>query len=176
MTIEELREKDSDFNSSIFISKVNIAVKKMYYAVALNQLDTCDCFIGDRVLEKLKEKIKKAYDDGLRIIYNDVNVKAEIREINIVDNCFQIDVMCEIKRIKYYTYLNNNKVAKGDAHNSMVVYHRFALRKRLDAKESRVYTCFGCGANINLNDSGICEHCGRIFDLDKFDYTIEEMY
>lgn len=176
MTVEELKEKDRDFNSSVFISKVNIAVKKIYYAVSLNQLDMCDCFVSDRVLETLKEKIKKAYDIGLRINYNDVNVETEIREISIVDNCYQIDVMCDIKRIKYYTYLNDNSVAKGDPNYSMSVFHRFALRKRIDAQNSRVYSCFGCGANINHNDSGICEHCGRIFDLDKFDYTIEEMY
>ncbi len=59
MTIDELMEKDKDFTSSSFISKANNKIKKIYNAITLNQLDTINHFLSDRVFNDIqKEQIE----------------------------------------------------------------------------------------------------------------------
>ena len=35
--------------------------------------------------------------------------------------------------------------------------------------------CPGCGASLDLNKTGVCEYCGTIFNLEKYDWVITYM-
>ena len=44
-----------------------------------------------------------------------------------------------------------------------------------NAPEERVTNrCYGCGTTFDINQSGICPVCGRVYDLEEIDYYIDE--
>ena len=47
------------------------------------------------------------------------------------------------------------------------------FEKKLNTKDfGIVRKCPGCGASINVNNTGKCEYCDTIFNLDDYDYIL----
>ncbi len=172
MTIEELVQKDSSFNSSIFISKANNMVKKLYNATTLDELDSVDHFASDEVFNKFKDKLNKAKARNLRLIFDQVNVNTEIKNITEVSNNYVISTLVTCKYYKYYLDSNGNIVEGNDDTRSTVI-HQVDFVKRIGNSLPEVVRCLGCGTSLNINEDGKCPNCGRIFDLEEFDYYID---
>ncbi len=172
MTIGELAEKDSSFNSSIFTSKANNMVKKLYNATTLDQLDEVDHFASDSVFARFKSRVSEAKANNLRLIYDEVSVNTEIKDISEDINSYMINCLVTTKYCKYYID-NTGKVVQGDNKNRSTVIHNATFRKKKGASMPEVARCLGCGTPINVNENGKCPSCGRIFDLEEFDYYLE---
>lgn len=35
--------------------------------------------------------------------------------------------------------------------------------------------CDACGANMDLNRSGVCEYCGTVYELKEYDWVLKEI-
>ena len=36
-------------------------------------------------------------------------------------------------------------------------------------------SCNACGANMDLNRSGVCEYCGTVYELMEYDWVLKEI-
>ncbi len=172
MTVEELVKKDSSFNSSIFISKANNMIKKLYNSVTLDELDTVDHFASDNVFNMFKSELEEAKANNEKLVYDQVNVSAEISNIVEEDGMFKITCSVLCKYCRYYTtpegdYLHGNNDSRTEVTKQAV------FCKKVGAKPGLVARCLGCGASLNVNDNGKCPNCGRIYDLEEFDYYLD---
>lgn len=172
MTVEELTERDKSFNQSLFTSRANNMVKKLYNSITLNELDKVDHFVSDKVFNKFKKMQEDAISVGERLIFSHVNVDTVIKDIAIVNNSYTITCNITCKYCKYYVDANGN-VVRGNSTNRSTVIHIVTLCKKVGVERDSVARCFGCGTTFNINESGICPTCGRVFDLEEFDYYIE---
>jgi len=172
MTVEELMEKDKNFNQSLFTSRANNMVKKLYNSITLNELNTVDHFVSDKVFNKFKKMQEDAINNGERLIFDQVNVDTLIKDIDIVDNTYKITCNITCKYCKYYLDKNGN-VTRGNNTDRSTVIHIVTLCKKVGVERDNVARCFGCGTTFNINETGICPTCGRVFDLEEFDYYID---
>ena len=90
MTVEELCKIDNSFNSSMFISRANNMTKKLYNSTTLDELDTVDHFASDEVFNKFKKKLEIAKNNNVKLIYDQVNVSTEIKDISMTEEAINI--------------------------------------------------------------------------------------
>ena len=172
MTIEELTKKDTNFNSTVFISKANNMIKKLYNSVTLDELDTVDHFASDKVFNVFKSELEEAKNNNEVLIYDQVNIQTDINNVVEEDGLYKIICSVYCKFCKYYLD-SNGKLLRGDKDNRIEIEKTAIFCKRVDAKEDIVARCLGCGTPLNINDNGKCPNCGRIFDLELFGYYLD---
>lgn len=172
MTIEELKLKDNDFNEEIFISKANNMIKKLYNATTLDELDTVDHFASDRVFESFKSELENAKKNGEKLVYEQVNVSTEIKDIEEKKGLYMISCLVTCKYYKYYNSFDG-EFLHGDSDERVEVLKNAVFCKKVCAEEAIVDRCLGCGFALNANSNGKCPNCGRIYDLEEFDYYLD---
>ena len=97
MTVNDLSRIDSDFEESIFITKVNSRIKKIYNAITLGDVDTVKHFMSDELYSKITDYVKNNDDDNKIVIYDEVNISSAILNIDEDNNNYIITVDCVSK-------------------------------------------------------------------------------
>ena len=165
-----------DYNSSILISKVNNMMKLIYNAVSLNKLDTVIQFMSDDLYNKFKDMIDNNSNNNYRVIYDEINVSSEITGSKNFEDYTLISVRCNLKFLKYYVSLEDGNYISGDRDNRVGNILNITLKRSINHKElDGTYKCLGCGFSMNIVDGYTCPKCGRVFDLDEFDFIIDNM-
>ena len=78
--------------------------------------------------------------------------------------------------MQYEKSLQDDRIVSGDCDRRREVVKKVTFQKRKDASSfGDVTRCLGCGTSLNINESGICPNCGRVFDLEKYDFVIKDM-
>lgn len=172
MTVEELSKKDNGFNSSIFISRANNMIKKLYNAVTLDELDTVDHFASDRVFNSFKEELDEAKAKNEMLIYDQVNVQTEIENIEEEKDLYKVSCLVHCKFCKYYLSANGD-LLRGNQDTRIEVMKKAVFCKKIGTNREVVSRCLGCGMPLNINDNGKCQNCGRVYDLEEFDYYLD---
>ena len=73
----------------------------------------------------------------------------------------------------YIINLDTGDTIRGDDTRRIEKTNILTFEKRLNTKNNNlVMKCPGCGASINVNNSGKCEYCDTIFDLEDYDYIL----
>ena len=50
------------------------------------------------------------------------------------------------------------------------------FEKKKDNKElGAARRCPGCGANLDINKTGVCTYCGTVIELENYDWVITQM-
>lgn len=174
MRIEELKLKDTSFSEDKFITKANGRIKKVYNAISLNKLPSIEHFLSEDMYENITNKVESLNNSSSKIFYGEVNVNSSISDILEDDEFFIIIVDCNLRYLKYYVDSNFN-YSSGDNSNRIVDNQKIVFKKSKTAKDSGVFRCLGCGMTFNINADGVCPSCGRVFDLDEFDYIISDI-
>ena len=171
MTVEELCKMDNSFNSSMFISRANNMIKKLYNSTTLDELDMVDHFASDDVFNKFKKKLEVAKNNNEKLIYDQVNVSTEIKDISITEEAINISCNATCSYCEYYLD-SNGKIVFGSNTERKSVIHPVVFKKKLGARRDDALRCLGCGTTFNINENGICPNCGRVFDLEEYDYYL----
>ena len=162
-------------NRDILISKVNNMVKLIYNSITLNKLNTVIQFMSDDLYNKFKEIIDTNTSNNCRVIYDEVNVNSKIKNITNMNDFILIDVRCNIKFLKYYVSLDDNSYISGDKNNRINKILNITLKRKSNVKDNDTFKCLGCGYSIDITNGYKCPKCGRVFDLDEYDFIIDKM-
>lgn len=174
MRIEELKLKDTSFSEDRFITKANSRIKKLFNAISLNKLSSIEHFLSEDMYRNILDMVESLNNSSSKIFYGEVNATCSISDI-LEDNDFYIIIVdCSLRYLKYYVD-SNFKYVSGDNNNRIVDNQLITFKKNKAAKDSGVFRCLGCGATFNINADGVCPSCGRVFDLDEFDYIISDI-
>lgn len=171
MTVDDFQKIDVHFSESQFLASSNYMVKKLFHAISLNQLEDVNHFINDSVYQKFQGMIASSLEKNAKLVYDEVNVQSEVESIRQILNTYEIVVKAHCKYCKYFTSMDG-KVIGGSSTNRMSITHQVVFQKEVDSQRQIVNRCLGCGASFNIKESGKCPNCGRIYDLEKFDYII----
>ena len=145
-----------DFNEAMFKTKVDNIFVKLYTCIMKGDLTDVRHFISEE-------------------LYNDeINVKnTMIINRKILEDKEIIDVEIVSRYMDYIIDINTGDLISGDDTRRIERRNILRFEKKLNTKDfGIVRKCPGCGASINVNNTGKCEYCDTIFNLDDYDYIL----
>lgn len=175
--IEELKVRDKYFNEEMFITKVNNIFIMLCTAIMNDDLDRVRHFISDRVESICEIKLNNLNDNNLKQIYGELNVKnSEISSVTIVDECARIEVILTSRFLDYRIDKTSSKKVSGNDIDRIEKKYALIFTKQLSAHYSSVITkCTFCGADLEVNNSGICPYCRGIFKAENYDWILNDI-
>ena len=175
--LDNLVQEDKDFSEAAFKAKADNIFIQLYTAVMKQDLQRVKHFLSDDVYAKYEQKINQIKERNEIQIYDELNV-SDTNIVNVVetDEEFKLYINLLTKYLDYViskdtrAFLRGNKDVRTERRINLV----FTKPKR--AKELKAArTCPNCGANLDLNKTGVCAYCGSVFKLKDYDWVLTEI-
>ncbi len=174
MQLEEFQKRDPSFQENMFLSHANEIIKRMFTSISCNQLENIQHFVSKTVYQNLKKEIEEASSFFSRLIYDEIKVSTLIDDFKEIDGYWMIHVTAHCKYLKYYLSLRDGHIVKGNDTVRQDQNFKVVFKKKIGAS-SNEFRCLGCGITISIHEGGKCPQCGRIFDLELFDYILDSI-
>lgn len=176
-TYDNLVLEDKTFSEAAFKAKVDNIFIQLYSAVMKQDLQRVKHFLSDEIFEKYDRKVKQLQENNQFQVYDELNVSdTNITNIEEDENEFRIHVSLLTKYLDYIIDKETRKFISGnkDVRTEKRVYLVFTKTKK--AKELKsARTCASCGANVDINKTGVCPYCGSIFKLKDYDWVLTQI-
>lgn len=163
-----------DFNEAMFKTKVDNIFVKLYTCIMKGDLTDVRHFISEELYNNYINKINELIRHNKRQMYDEINVKnTMIINRKILEDKEIIDVEIVSRYMDYIIDINTGDLISGDDTRRIERRNILRFEKKLNTKDfGIVRKCPGCGASINVNNTGKCEYCDTIFNLDDYDYIL----
>lgn len=163
-----------DFNEAMFKTKVDNIFVKLYTCIMKGDLTDVRHFISEELYKNYINKINELISHNKRQMYDEINVKnTMIINRKILEDKEIIDVEIVSRYMDYIIDINTGDLISGDDTRRIERSNILRFEKKLNTKDfGIVRKCPGCGASINVNNTGKCEYCDTIFNLDDYDYIL----
>lgn len=163
-----------DFNEAMFKTKVDNIFVKLYTCIMKGDLTDVRHFISEELYNNYINKINELISHNKRQMYDEINVKnTMIINRKILEDKEIIDVEIVSRYMDYIIGINTGDLISGDDTRRIERRNILRFEKKLNTKDfGIVRKCPGCGASINVNNTGKCEYCDTIFNLDDYDYIL----
>lgn len=163
-----------DFNEAMFKTKVDNIFVKLYTCIMKGDLTDVRHFISEELYKNYINKINELISHNKRQMYDEINVKnTMIINRKILEDKEIIDVEIVSRYMDYIIDINTGDLISGDDTRRIERRNILRFEKKLNTKDfGIVRKCPGCGASINVNNTGKCEYCDTIFNLDDYDYIL----
>lgn len=163
-----------DFNEAMFKTKVDNIFVKLYTCIMKGDLTDVRHFISEELYNNYINKINELISHNKRQMYDEINVKnTMIINRKILEDKEIIDVEIVSRYMDYIIDINTGYLISGDDTRRIERRNILRFEKKLNTKDfGIVRKCPGCGASINVNNTGKCEYCDTIFNLDDYDYIL----
>lgn len=163
-----------DFNEVMFKTKVDNIFVKLYTCIMKGNLTDVRHFISEELYNNYINKINELISHNKRQMYDEINVKnTMIINRKILEDKEIIDVEIVSRYMDYIIDINTGDLISGDDTRRIERRNILRFEKKLNTKDfGIVRKCPGCGASINVNNTGKCEYCDTIFNLDDYDYIL----
>lgn len=163
-----------EFNEAMFKTKVDNIFVKLYTCIMKGNLIDVRHFISDELYNYYTNKINELTKFNKRQMYDEINVKnTSIINRSILDDKEVIDVEIISRYMDYIIDIDTGDLISGDDTRRIEKRNILRFEKKLNTKDfGLVRKCPGCGASINVNNTGKCEYCDTIFNLEDYDYIL----
>ena len=163
-----------DFNEAMFKTKVDNIFVKLYTCIMKGDLTDVRHFISNELYNNYMNKINELISHNKRQMYDEINVKnTMIINRSVLEDKEIIDVEIVSRYMDYIIDINTGDLISGDDTRRIERRNILRFEKKLNTKDfGIVCKCPGCGASININNTGKCEYCDTIFNLDDYDYIL----
>ena len=162
------------FNEAMFKTKVDNIFVKLYTCIMKGDLTDVRHYISEELYNNYINKINELISHNKRQMYDEINVKnTMIINRKILEDKEIIDVEIVSRYMDYIIDINTGDLISGDDTRRIERRNILRFEKKLNTKDfGIVRKCPGCGASINVNNTGKCEYCDTIFNLDDYDYIL----
>ena len=152
-----------DFNEAMFKTKVDNIFVKLYTCIMKGDLTDVRHFISEELYNNYINKINELISHNKRQMYDEINVKnTMIINRKILEDKEIIDVEIVSRYMDYIIDINTGDLISGDDTRRIERRNILRFEKKLNTKDfGIVRKCPGCGASINVNNTGKCEYCDK---------------
>jgi len=166
-----------NFNEAMFLSKVDNVFVKIFTAVMLDELDDVKHFMSEDIYLDLKNRNINLNNRGQRQMYDEINVKSSsISSMKEENNQYIIEVNLNARYMDYIIDLNSGEKIFGDDTKRIEVPYRLIFKKNISScLQDAVRRCPGCGHPMDINNSGKCDYCGSIYNLEDYDFILNKI-
>ncbi len=155
-------------------SKAGNIFVKLHNAIMKKDLEDIKHFLGKDLYDQVSIYVNDLKEKENTQIYDEINVK----DIHIIShsegNYDKIEMILTSKYFDYVIDKNANLIRGSDTTRIERKNDLVFVKKDITKEDGLVKRCPGCGASINVNNSGKCEYCGATFDLENYDYVLIE--
>lgn len=175
--LEKLVAEDKDFAEAKFRAKVDNMFIQTYTGVMKQDLSKVEHFLSKEMFEKYSKKVENLKSKNQLQIYDELNVSdTNIINIDELEDKFVIKVSLLTKYLDYIITKDTKKYISGNREVRVEKRVKITLSKIKNAKSmEQARKCDGCGANMDLNKTGVCEYCGTVFELKNYDWVIDNI-
>lgn len=166
-----------DFDEAMFLSKVDNVFVKIFTAVMLDELDDVKHFMNENIYLDLKKRNHSLNEKCQRQMYDEINVKSSsVVSIDEKNGYYIIEVSLDARYMDYVIDLDSGDLLLGDDTRRIEVPYTLVFKKRISAiEQDMIRRCPGCGYSLDVNDSGKCDYCGGIYNLEDYDFILEKI-
>ena len=144
----------------------------LLYSIMTKDIDRVKHFLSKDIYDenlKVIDKLKKSNESQM---YDELNVsKIEIIKKEIIDNK-ELVTVCIISRYMDYVIDDQGNYKYGNNKERVEKENILVFSKLLTANEMNYYTCSNCGANLDINYTGVCPYCNSVCDISNYDYKL----
>ena len=172
-----IHDYDSQIDNSSFLSKVDNIYILLMSGVMFDELE--------KVKHKVSLDVYKKYEaiclNNRAKYYTQTYDELNVRSTNIIDiQKTDEKIIVTVELISgYVDYVTNNvsgELISGDKFKKNFYKNILTLEKRIDAIGVQTSMhCPTCGTPLNFNSNGICDHCGSVFNTEKYDYILTDI-
>lgn len=180
MNIEEFGMIDSTFNAGEFLTYANGLFYKILVAMMQEQLEDIHHFIGENVYQALNGALQKVKERHGQYVFKNIHIKNSIiTDIEVNKNVYTIKVFLQANFKEYIFNSNSDKLILLDRFDALYQrkrnYELTFTKKATTKMYGFVKKCPSCGAPLNINDTGICDYCGTIFNQNDYDWILNKL-
>jgi len=163
-----------DFDTDRLLLKANHMIKSILYAYSDRDLKRVRHFMSEGCYQALLKHFEE--DDRLhrRMHYDEVRVTSLLNRMFETEEYYNIEVIASCNAY-IWSEVEGQDAIEGSQERKSSFGMKALFVKRIDAQVQDVVRCQGCGSSFNIKQNGECPNCGRVYDLDKFDFIIQEM-
>ncbi len=158
---------------SELISKFSNIYIMLLFGIMSNDIMRVKHFLSDEMYEKYQNIVDNNIKNKEIQMYDELNVK----EINIIDKTItdkyeEIKVKLIARYMDYVIDMETKKFKRGINTSRVETTNYLTFRKLLNANQKDFYTCSSCGANLDINFTGICPYCKNVVSVEDSDYIL----
>ena len=175
--MDELLKADDTFNESMFISKVNNIMVMLHTSIMLNDLNRVRHFMSDDLEKKYEGILNELNSKNETQMYDEFNVKStSISDINTDGNRIEIDVDVTLKYMDYIVNKDTGDFIRGNNKSRIEKNYLLKFVKTINKKyNGKTFECTNCGASLDINNTGMCPYCRKVFKAEDYDYILTEI-
>ncbi len=177
MTVRELIEKDKTFTESQFISKVDNIFIMLLSGIMTENMDKVKHKLSPELFQKYEDYVNNLKEKNQRQMYGEPNVKStNIYEITENESDYIIKVKLVSRYISYILDKATKQVITGNNKERVEITNFLTFIKSKKAREESIAKkCPNCGANMDVNNTGICQYCHSTYDTYKYDWILKNI-
>lgn len=179
--LEELYAIDPNFSKQEFIgraSSVFVSLQKAWTEKSKKALRT---FCSDQLYYQFSQQLDEYINKERTNVVESVAILDHIIENFSKDK--QNQYITSIIKARYSDYVvddKTGKVLKGDPNSQYLMTYRMTFFRKLNSKtdpayESKVTECPNCGANLSIDQNGVCEYCGSQINAGAYQWLLTEL-
>lgn len=144
----------------------------LLYAIMVKDINKVSHFLSSEMVKKYETLINDLKAKQVSQLYDELNVG----EIDIIkreekDGLERITVRILSRYMNYLVdsegeYLEGNNEYR-EEHENILVFEKAA-----NATELNYYRCKYCGNNLDINFTGECPYCNKVYNMEDHDYQL----
>lgn len=179
--LDELLKLDPDFSEHEFLSRASSVFVALQNAWTEKDPKTLRTFESDQLYFQHKQQLDDYIKRSKTNIVEDLSVLDNRLEKFTKDSRNQY-LSCIIKA-RYKDYVvddTTGKIIKGRPGDRYIMTYRMVFFRKLDARsggeyEGKVTQCPNCGANLSIDQNGVCEYCGSQVNAGAYQWLLTEL-
>lgn len=166
LNLEKLMEKDPNFSKESFLARVSNVFVTLQNAWTAKDWKAIRAFESNQLFNQHQTQLNSFIEKNQTNVVEDIAVLDTQIEEYSEDSANAY--LATIVKARYRDFViddTTGQVIKGDRDRRYLMTYRMTFSRKIDAKtdfadEAHVTTCPNCGANLSINQHGICDYCG----------------
>ena len=149
----------------------------LLYAIMTNDIERVKHFLSDEMYLKYKNIIDEHIRNNETEMFDELNVyRIDIESSENKDNFEYVTVRLISRYMDYFIDNDTKKKKRGIDSYRIEKTNILVFKKSVSFNyEKNIHTCENCGANLDINFSGVCPYCNQSTDLKYKEYILIDL-
>lgn len=179
--IEEYSQIDPSFNAEQFRDKVSNLYVQFQNAWQKKDLSPLRPYLTDTYYSQMDNQLERYRQSRQTNMVERIAVlKTELLGWKQESGLDEMVVKLETRIVDYVVDDATRNIVRGSKTAEKFMTYEWTLVRTTGVNTSRStgttgQTCPYCGANVNINQSAVCEYCGSVLTTDTFDWAVSNI-
>lgn len=180
-SIQELKNRDKNFNEDSFILRFKNVFIKVVLAIGNQNIETIQPIVSDSLYEQFKCRIQEQKAAGIKFKTTEVEIKAAyIARLNSNKDFDELHIKVEAQTNEHATDIATGELLSLDSKSLTFITEVWTFIRRPSAKTLLKpglleCNCPNCGAPIQIGQATICPICNSYIRSGTYDWVLAQI-